>query len=75
MGIYNYIRIIFILSRVMVGKSEGKTTLGIPGRRWEDNIKAHLQKVGCGSMDWIKVAQDRDRWRESVNAVMNLRVP
>jgi hypothetical protein len=44
-------------------------------RRWEDNINADLQEVGCGVMDWIEMAQDRDRWRERVNAVMSLRVP
>jgi hypothetical protein len=48
--------------------------LGIPRRRWEDNIKMDLQAVGCGGMDWIKVVQDRDKWRALVNAVMNLRV-
>jgi uncharacterized phage-like protein YoqJ len=46
-----------------------------PKRRWEDNTKVDLQEVGSGGMDWIKLAQDRDRWRELVNAVMNLRVP
>jgi hypothetical protein len=46
-----------------------------PRRRWEDNIKEDLQKVGCGVMDWIELAQNRDRWRELVNAVMNFRVP
>ena len=60
---------------VLVGKPEGKRPLGRPRRRWEDNIKMDLQEVGCGGMDWIKLAQDRDRWRELVNAVMNLRVP
>ena len=56
-------------------KSEGKRPLGRPRRRWEGNIKMALQEVGCGSMDWIDVAQDRDRWRALVNAVMNLRFP
>jgi transcription antitermination factor NusA-like protein len=49
--------------------------LGRPRRRWEDKIKLYLQEVRCGSMDWIELAQDRDRWRELVNEVMNLRVP
>jgi len=61
--------------RVLVGKPEGKRPLGRPRRRWEDNIKMDLQEVGCGGMDWIELAQDRDRWRELLNAVMNLRVP
>ena len=59
--------------RVLVGKPEGKRPLGRPRHRWED-IKLNLQKVGCGSLDWIKLAQDRDRWQE-LTAVMNLQVP
>jgi hypothetical protein len=59
----------------LVGKPEEKRPLGRPRRRWEDNIKIDLQEVGCGGMDWIKLAQDRDRWRVLLNAVMNLRVP
>ena len=61
--------------RVLVGKPEGKRPLGRPRRRWEDNIRLDLQGVECGGMDWIELAQDRDRWRAVVNAVMNLRVP
>jgi hypothetical protein len=61
--------------RVLMGKPEGKTPLGRPRLRWEDNIKMDLQEVGCGGVDWIDLAQDRDRWRARVNAVMNLRVP
>ena len=56
-------------------KPEGNRPLGRPRRRWEDNIKMDLQEVGCGGMDWIDLAQDRDRWRALVNAVMNLQVP
>ena len=63
------------LCRVLVGKPEGKRPLGKPRRRWEDNIKMDLQEVGCGGKNWIELAQDRDRWRALVTAVMNLRVP
>ena len=58
-----------------MGKPEGERPLGRPKRRWGYNIKMGLQKVRRGGMDWIKLAQDRDRWRAPVNAVMNLRVP
>jgi len=58
-----------------VGKPEGKRLLGRTKRRWEDNINIDLLEVGCGGMDWIELAQDRDRWRALVTAVMNLRVP
>jgi len=63
------------LCRVLVGKPQGKRPLGRPRCRWEDNIKMDLQAVGCGGMQRIELAQDRDRWRSLVNAVMNLRVP
>ena len=56
-------------------KPEGKRPLGRPRRRWVDNIRMDLQEVGCGYMDWIGLAQDRDSWRTLVSAVMNLRVP
>ena len=61
--------------RVLVGKPEGKRPMGRPRRRWVDNIRMDLQEVGCGYMDWIGLAQDRDRWRTIVSAVMNLGVP
>ena len=60
--------------RVLVGKPEGKSSLGRPRRRWEDNIKMALQEVGGGG-DWMELAQDRDRWRALVNKVMNFRFP
>jgi len=63
------------MGRGEVGKPEGKGRLGRPRRRWEDNIKMDLQDVGCGGMDWIELAQDRDRWRALVNGLMSLRVP
>ena len=63
------------LYRVLVGKLEGRRQLGRPRPRWADNIRTYLQEVGCGYMDWIGLAQDRDRWRTLVSAVMNLRVP
>jgi hypothetical protein len=61
--------------RVLVEKPERKRSLGRPRRRWEDNIKMDLQEVGRGTMDWIELAQDRDRWRALLNAAMNVRVP
>ena len=60
--------------RVLVGKPEGRRQLGRPRRRWAD-IRMDLQEVGCGYMEWIGMAQDGDRWRRLVSAVMNLRVP
>jgi len=59
---------------VLVGKPEGKRPLGRPRRRWEDNIKMDLREVGCGGMEWIELAQNRDRWRALVIAVKNIRV-
>ena len=61
--------------RALVGKPEEKRPLGRPRRRWVDNIRMDLQEVGCGYVDWIELAQDRDRWRTLVSAVLNLRVP
>ena len=58
-----------------MGKPVGKKPLGRPSRRWEDNINMDHQEVASGDVDWIKLAEDRDRWRALVNAVMNLRVP
>jgi hypothetical protein len=60
---------------VLVGKPEGKSSLGRPRRRWEDNIKIDLQEVGRGVGDWMGLAQDRDRWRALVSTVKNFRVP
>jgi hypothetical protein len=61
--------------RVLVGKPGGKRLLGRPSREWEDHIKMDIQEVTCRGMDWIDLAQDKERWRSLVNAVMNLRVP
>ena len=61
--------------RVLVGRPEGKRPIEKLRRRWEENIKMVLQEVRCGGMDWIELAQHRDRWRGLVNEVMNLRVP
>jgi hypothetical protein len=65
MGAYN----------ILVGRPEGRRLLGRPKRRWEDNIKMDLAEIGFRDVDWIHLAQDRDRWRAVVNTVMNLRVP
>ena len=61
--------------RILLGKPEGKRSLGRPRRRWEDNIKMDLEEVGCGGRDWIDLAQDMDRWRALVNVVMHFRIP
>jgi len=63
------------MHRVLVGKSEGKRSLGRPRHRWEDNIKMDLQEVGRGRGDWMELAEDRDRWRALVGTVRNFRVP
>jgi hypothetical protein len=60
---------------ILVGRPEGRTPLGRPRRRWEDNIKMHLREIWFGDVDWIHWAQNRDRWRALVNTMMNLRVP
>jgi hypothetical protein len=64
-----------LLYRLLVGKPEGKRPLGRPRRSWVDNIKMDLLEIGWGGVDWIGLAQDRDKWRALVNAVMNHRVP
>jgi hypothetical protein len=69
------VHVVRVRERVLVGKPEGKRPLGGPRRRWEDNIKMDLQEVGCGGVGWIELAQDRDRFRALVTAIMNLRVP
>jgi len=61
--------------RVLVRKPEGRRPLGRPRRRWEDNIRIDLREVGCGRVDWMELARDRDRWCALVSAVMNLQVP
>jgi len=64
-----------VVYRVLVGKPEGKRPMGRPRRRWVVNIRMDLQELGCVYINWIGLAQDRDRWRTFVNTVMNLRVP
>ena len=64
-----------VIDRVLAGRPEGKRPLGRPRHRWDDNIKMDFQEVGCGVMDWILLAPDRDRWQALVNEVMNLWVP
>jgi hypothetical protein len=61
--------------RLLVGKPEGKRSLGRPRCRWVDNIRMDFEEVGWGDVDWIGLAQDRNRWRAPVNMIMNLRVP
>jgi hypothetical protein len=61
--------------RLLMGKPEGRRPLGRPRRRWVDNIRMYLGEVGCGDVDWIGLAKDRNRWRALVNSVLNLPVP
>jgi hypothetical protein len=61
--------------RILAGKPDGKRPLGRPRRRWVDNIKMGLREIGWEGVDWIDMAQDRDKWRALVNTVLNLRVP
>jgi hypothetical protein len=61
--------------RILAGTPEGKKPLGTPRRRWVDNIKMDLRKIGWDGVDWMDMAQDRDKWRALVNTVLNLRVP
>jgi hypothetical protein len=61
--------------RLLVGQPEGRRPLGRPRRRWLDNIRMDPVEVGWGDVDWIRLAQDRDRWRALVNSVLNIRVP
>jgi hypothetical protein len=61
--------------RILVGKPEGKRSLGRPRRMWEDNIRMDLREIGWGGMNWIDMAQDRDQWSALVNTVINLQVP
>jgi hypothetical protein len=70
-----YIQYVEGVYRVLVGKPEVRRPLGRPKCRWVDNIMTDLQEVGCRYMDWIGLAQDRERWRTLVSAVMNLGVP
>jgi hypothetical protein len=63
------------VSRVLIGRPEGKRPLVRPRRRWEDNIKMGLREIGIDGANWIRLAQDRVQWRACVNTVMNLRVP
>jgi hypothetical protein len=61
--------------RILVGKPEGRSPLGRPRRRWDDDLKRDVREIGWGDMDWIDLAQDRGQWRALVNTVMNRRVP
>jgi hypothetical protein len=63
------------MHKILVGNPEGNRPLGRPRGRWVNNIKIYLREIGWGCMDWIDLAQDRDKWKTLVNTVMNLRVP
>ena len=63
------------LYSILLGKPEGRRSVGRPRRRWVDNIRMDFQELGCGYMDWIRLVQDRESWRTLVSALMNLRVP
>jgi hypothetical protein len=65
---------VYLLPRLRMSGASGKRTLGRPKRKWEDNIRMDFQEVGCGGMDWIGLAENRDKWRALVNAVINFRV-
>ena len=69
------IYVVWCISKVLVGKPEGKRPLGRPRRGWEGNIKMDLEEVGRGCGDWMELAKDRDRWRALVSMVVNFRVP
>jgi hypothetical protein len=74
--LFRHLSVVVIwIYRVLVGKPEGMRPLGRSWRRWDDNIKMYIQEVWCGGMDLIELVQDRDRWRDLVNAVINLRIP
>jgi hypothetical protein len=70
-GVHGEVRNVYIL----VGKPAGRRPLGKPRHRWKNNIKMDLREIGFGYVDWIQLAQDRDRWRDLVNTVKSLRVP
>jgi Sec-independent protein translocase protein TatA len=70
-----HLTLVNLIILLILGNPERKRPLGRPRRRWVDNIKMDLRKIGCDGMEWVDLAEDRDQWRALVNAVMNLRVP
>jgi hypothetical protein len=74
-SLFYYLKNYYYYYTILVGKPEGKRPFGRPRRRWVGNVKMDFREVGWDGRDWIYLAQDRDRWRAHVNAVMNLRVP